>query len=131
MEADGGHTDGYSIKLSCISHILSAVCNQLWLIKISRNLCTALGISRQNHISAHFTFSYLNMILLIFCFGIIFHKPILLPFDTALLYILKDSLSMKTHKSPLKAGAFLSYFFRKLMVTLNRSPSMEISNFPF
>ena len=73
--------DLHSIQCSCISDIFPVVCDQHRIIKILCNLYTSFRISRKDHITAHFTFCHLNMILSVYIFWVIFHNhPILFVF---------------------------------------------------
>ena len=75
------YTDLHSIQCSCISDIFPVVCDQHRIIKILCNLYTSFRISRKDHITAHFTFCHLNMILSVYIFWVIFHNhPILFVF---------------------------------------------------
>ena len=58
-DAGGGNADLFTIQVSRIRHVFPAVGHQLRTLKVFRDLFTALGVSRKDHIASHIAGSYI------------------------------------------------------------------------
>ena len=77
----GCHTDLFSIHSSGICNEFPIISDQDRIIKIFCDLCTPLGVSRHDHVSPHFSFCHLYMVLPAGIFRIILHPVSSSPFQ--------------------------------------------------
>ena len=73
-DACRGDTDFFAIERARVGHKLAAVGDELWIVKIRRDLRTALGIARQEHIAPNVPAPHLQMIKFFLIFRIIDHE---------------------------------------------------------
>ena len=73
-DACRGDTDFFAVEHARVGHKLAAVGDELRIVKIRRDLRTALGIARQEHIAPNVPAPHLQMIKFFLIFRIIDHE---------------------------------------------------------